>query len=98
MCARTNRAPVAGYRALKRNEYQLTCMACELLRRRPANLAAAGGLLALARSSFRNPASCKLSGTICTCAKAKAAGAYQAALGQSPEDEELREKPLARKK
>ena len=92
-------AAVAGYRALKLNEYQLTYMAYDLLNRRPApDLAAAAGLLTLAREQFPQ------SGIVAARwsdlyarrgEKAEAIKAYQEALAQNPTDKELQEKLAA---
>ena len=89
---------VAGYRTLKLSEYQLTYMAYELLNRRPADLAAAEGLLTLAQEQFPQ------SGIVFARwgdlhvrrgDKAKGVKAYEAALRQNPDDKELREKLAA---
>ena len=99
---RAGRVPeaVAGYRALKLNEYQLTYMAYELLNARPANLPAAEGLLTLAREQF--PASGIVQarwGDLYARRgeRAQAIAAYQAALRQNPEDKDLQDKLLALK-
>ena len=89
---------VAGYRALKLNEYQLTYMAYDLLNGRPANLAAAEGLLNLAMEQF--PQSAIVFARLGDLRlrqgdKAAATSAYQTSLRLNPDDKELREKVLA---
>ena len=89
---------VAGYRALKLNEYQLTYMTYELLNGRPANLAAAEGLLNLAMEQF--PQSAIVFARLGDLRlrqgdKAAATSAYQISLRLNPDDKELREKVLA---
>lgn len=89
---------VAGYRALKLNEYQLTYMVYELLNSRPAKVAAAEGLLTLAQEQFPQSAIVfarwgdlyARQGQI-----AKAISAYQTALLLNPEDKDLQEKLTA---
>ena len=97
---RAGRVPeaVAGYRALKLNEYQLTYMAYDFLNSRPANLAAAEGLLNLALEQF--PQSAIVFARLGDVRlrqgdKAAAISAYQTSLRLNPDDKELREKLLA---
>ena len=93
-----NAEAVAGYRAMQLNEYQLTYLAYELLNRRPANLAAAQGLLALALEQFPQSGIVQARWGdlyVRQGEKAKAVVAYQAALRQNPDDKELQEKLLA---
>lgn len=97
---RAGRIPeaVAGYRALKLNEYQLTYMAYDLLNSRPAKLAAAEGLLNLALEQF--PQSSIVFARLGDLRmkqgdKAAAIGAYQTSLRLNPGDKELREKVMA---
>ena len=89
---------VAGYRALKLNEYQLTYMAYEFLNRRPPNLPAAEGLLNLALEQF--PVSAIVFARLGDLRArqnrpAEAISAYQKALQLNPDDKELQEKLLA---
>ena len=80
------------------NEYQLTYLAYELLNRRPANLAAAQGLLALALEQFPQSGIVQARWGdlyVRQGEKAKAVVAYQVALRQNPADKELQEKLLA---
>jgi len=94
---RAGRIPeaVAGYRALKLNEYQLTYMAYNLLNGRPANLAAAEGLLNLAREQFPESGIVQARWGDLHARRGErpqAIAAYQAALRHNPDDQELRDK------
>lgn len=86
---------VEGYRRLNLNESQLTYMAYEFINRRPANLAAAEGILGLAKEKFPQ------SGMVYARygelfekrgQREAAIDAYQAALAISPSDGDVNEK------
>ena len=93
---------VAGYRALKLTEYQLTYMVYELLNRRPRpDLPAAEGLLTLAEEQFPQSAIVFARwGDLYASRRDtnKAVAAYQTALRLNPDDKELREKLLVLRK
>ena len=96
---RAGRVPeaVAGYRAMKLNEYQLTYLAYELLNSRPANLPAAEGLLTLAQEQFPQSAIVYARwGDLHARRGDKLAArqAYETALHLNPDDKELKEKLL----
>ena len=86
---------VAGYRALKLGESQITYMAYELMNRRPVpDLAAAGALLALAQEQF--PQSALVFARLGDLYqkqgdKFRARRAYQESLRLDPDNRELRE-------
>ncbi|GAA4015879.1 hypothetical protein GCM10022408_31610 [Hymenobacter fastidiosus] len=94
---RLGRVPeaVAGYRALKLNEYQLTYMAYELYHRGAANLPAVEGLLSLALEQFPQSAVVHARWGDLYAVKGdtpRAIGAYQTALRFNPDDKDLQEK------
>ncbi|SHJ11430.1 CubicO group peptidase, beta-lactamase class C family [Hymenobacter daecheongensis DSM 21074] len=94
---RLGRVPeaVAGYRAMKLNEYQLTYMAYDLYPRGAAGWPAIEGLLGLALEQFPQSAVVHARWGDLYAVKGdtpRAIGAYQTALRLNPDDKDLREK------